>query len=122
MKRALHLLLMVWIALQSTLVQAHMVEESLHQLGHSVQATETAANEALDKATDKAVLDADHEDSCSVLVCAHPVGALHSSFKFCWGQLSCLPPSTVLPLASAHPVDDIERPKWPTTALGVAGI
>lgn len=110
MKRALVLLLMVWIALQSTLVQAHMVEESLHQLGHTVQAA------------DEAVSDAEHEESCAVLVCTHPFGVFYSTFKSCWGQLSCLPPSTVSPLESAHAVDDIERPKWPPLALGVAGI
>lgn len=110
MKRALVLLLLVWIALQSALVQAHMVEESLHQSSH------------LSQATDEGVADADHDDSCSVVVCGHPLGAFHSTSENFWGQLPCSPPSTVLPLESAQAVDDIERPKWPTTALGVAGI
>ena len=110
MKRALYFLLMVWIALQSTLVQAHMVEESLHQLSHSAQAMDVDA------------ADADQDESCSVVVCGHPVGTLHANAKLAWGLLSFLPPSTVLPLESAHAVDDIERPKWSTTAPGVAGI
>ena len=114
MKRAFVLLLMVWIALQSTLVQAHMVEQSLHQLGHTVQ----AAN----KATSVTVWDAEHDESCTVVACAHPLGAFYSTFKSYWGPFSCLPPFTVLPLQSACAVDDIERPKWPTLALGVAGI
>lgn len=114
MKRALYLLLMVWIALQSTLVQAHMVEESLHQLSHTAQ----AAGEA----SDEAVADAEQDESCTVMMCSHPVGTFYSSSQLGWGQLSCSPPSTVQPLESAHAVDDIERPKWPTTAPGVAGI
>ena len=114
MKRALVLLLMVWIALQSTLVQAHMVEESLHQLGHTVQAA--------DEAVSLTAWDAEHEESCTVVACAHPFGAFYATFKSGWGQLSCQPPSTVLPLESAHAVDDIERPKWSSLALGVAGI
>ena len=114
MKRALYLLLMVWIALQSTLVQAHMVEESLHQLSH----TALSAGEA----SDDAVADAEQDESCTVVMCSHPVGAFYSISKLCWGQLSCSPPSTVLPLESAHAVDDIERPKWPHPAPGVAGI
>ena len=118
MKRALYFLLMVWIALQSTLVQAHMVEESLHQLSHTAQ----SAGEAAGEAADHAVADAEQDESCTVVMCSHPVGAFYSISKLCWGQLSCSPPSTVLPLESAHAVDDIERPKWPTTAPGVAGI
>lgn len=114
MKRALYLLLMCWIALHSTLVQAHMVEESLHQLSHTAQAA--------DEAADEAVVDAEHEESCTVVVCGHPVGAVYAISKLCWGQLSCSPPSTVRALESAHAVDDIERPKWPTAAPGVAGI
>ena len=110
MKRALYFLLMVWIALQSALVQAHMVEESLHQLSHTAQAS------------DEAVADAEQEESCTVVACGHPVGALYSISKLSWGQLSSSPPSTVLPLESAHPVDDIERPKWPKFAPSVAGI
>ncbi|OYT92593.1 MAG: hypothetical protein CFE43_08075 [Burkholderiales bacterium PBB3] len=110
MKRALYFLLMVWIALQSTLVQAHMVDESLHQLSHTAQAA------------DDANADAEQDESCTVVMCSHPIGAFYSISKLCWGQLSCSPPSTVQPLESAHAVDDIERPKWPTTAPGVAGI
>ena len=110
MKRALYLLLMVWITLQSTLVQAHMVEESLHQLSHSVQMS------------DIAVTDAEQEESCTMVMCSHPVGAFYSSSQLCWGQLSGTLPSTVLPLESAHALDDIERPKWPLAAPGVAGI
>ncbi len=110
MKRTLYFLLMVWIALQSALVQAHMVKESLHQLSHSAQ----LANDAMP--------DADQEGSCTVVACSHPVGVFYASSKVCRGHLSCLPPSAVLPLPSAHAPDDIERPKWPTTALGVAGI
>ena len=110
MKRALVLLLMVWIALQSTLVQAHLVEESLHQLKHTVHVADEAAS------------DVEQDEPCTVVVCSHPVGTFYSSFKMCWGQLTCSPPSTVKPLESAHAVDDIERPKWPTPALGVAGI
>lgn len=118
MKRALYLLLMVWIALQSTLVQAHMVDESLHQLSHTAQ----AAGEASDEASSEALADAEQDESCTVVMCSHPIGAFYSISKLCWGQLSCSPPSTVQPLESAHAVDDIERPKWPTTAPGVAGI
>lgn len=110
MKRALYFLLMVWIALQFTLVQAHMVEESLHQLSHSVQMSDTA------------VTDAEQEESCTMVMCSHPVGAFYSSSQICWGQLSGTPPSSVLPLESAHALDDIERPKWPLAAPGVAGI
>ena len=110
MKRGFYLLLMVWIALQSTLLQAHMVEESLHLLSHTAQ---LAGDE---------VSDAEHEEACALSVCSHPASAAYSGSKLCLGQLSCLPPSTVLPLESAHAVDDIERPKWSTTALGVAGI
>ena len=113
MKRALYFLLMVWIALQSTLVQAHLVEESLHQLSHSAQ---------MDQAADEAASDTEQDESCTVVLCSHPVGAFYSSSKLFWGALSCSPPSTVTPLESAHAVDDIERPKWPTPAPGVAGI
>lgn len=116
MKRALYLVLMVWIALQSALVQAHMVEETLHQLSHTAQA---GADNVPDADADA---DADQEDSCAVVVCSHPVGAVYSISKLSWGQLSCSPPSTALPLKSAHPVDDIERPKWPNPAPSVAGI
>ena len=94
MKRALYFLLMVWIALQSTFVQM----------------------------SDIAVTDAEQEESCTMVMCSHPVGAFYSSSQLCWGQLSGTPPSTVLPLESAHALDDIERPKWPLAAPGVAGI
>ena len=110
MKRALYLVWMVWIALQSTLVQAHMVEESLHQLSHTAQAA------------DEANADAEQDESCTMVMCSHPIGAFNSSSQLCWGQLSDTPPSTVLPLESAHALDDIERPKWPLAAPGVAGI
>ena len=110
MKRALYFLLMVWIALQSTLVQAHMVEESLHQLSHAAQVA------------DDATADAEQDEACTVMVCSHPVGAFYSNSQLYWGQLTGSPPSTVLPLESAHAVDDIERPKWPNPAPGVAGI
>ncbi len=110
MKRALYLLLMVWIALQSALVQAHMVEESLHQLSHSVQAV------------DAGVADAEQDEPCAVVMCSHPVGAFCSDSGLCWDQRSFFPPSTVQPMESAHAIDDIERPKWPTAAPGVAGI
>ena len=110
MKRALYLLLMCWIALQSTLVQAHMVEESLHRLSHTEQAA------------DEAISDAHHDESCSVLLCSHPVGAVHSSSRLYGGQLNSLLPSTVLPLVSEHALADIERPKWSTAAPGVASI
>lgn len=110
MKRALYLLLMVWITLQSTLVQSHMVEESLHQLSHTTQVA------------DDAVADAEQDESCTVVTCSHPVGDIYLISKLCWGQLSCALPSTVLPLESAHAVDDIERPKWSNPAPRVAGI
>ena len=110
MKRALYLLLMVWIALQSAMVQAHRVEEGLHQLSHMVQAVGDASS------------DAEQEDSCAMVVCSCPVGSFYSSVKFCWDQPSCSPPSTVVPLETAHAVDDIERPKWPPAAPCVAGI
>ncbi len=110
MKRTLYFLLMVWIALQSALVQAHMVKESLHQLSHVAQAAADA------------VPDTEQDEFCTEVVCSHPVGALYQSSKLVWGQLSCSPSSTVLPLESAHAVDDIDRPKWPPAALGVAGI
>lgn len=110
MKRTLHLVLIVWIALQSALVQAHVVEESLHQLAHAVQVA------------DQFAADTDHDEPCSVAVCCHPAGVFFTNLKLGWGPLSYLPPSTVLPLKSAHAADDIERPKWPTTAPGVAGI
>lgn len=110
MKRAFHLLLMVWITLQSTLVQAHMVEESLHQLSHTTQVA------------DDAVADAGQDESCNVITCSHPVGDIYLISQLCWGQLSCSVPSTVLPLESAHAVDDIERPKWSNPAPCVAGI
>lgn len=110
MKRAFYFLLMVWIALQSTLVQAHMVEESLHELGHFAMAMDGSS------------ADAEHDDSCAMALCSHPVGGLYGSTKLALGSLSFFPPSTAVPLESAHAVDDIERPKWPTTAPGVAGI
>ena len=110
MKRALYLLLMCWIALQSTLVQAHMVEESLHLFSHTEQAA------------DEAISDAHHDESCSVLLCSHSVGAVHSGSRLYGGQLNGLLPSTVLPLVSEHAVADIERPKWSYAAPGVAGI
>jgi hypothetical protein len=110
MKRALVLLLMVWIALQSALVQAHMVEESLHQSNHTVHVP------------DEGISDAHHEESCTVVVCGHPVAAFYSVGQLCWGQLSCSPPFTVRPLESAHSVHDIERPKWSMSAPEVAGI
>ncbi len=110
MKRALYLLLMVWIALQSAMVQAHMVEESLHQLSHTVQAVEEATS------------DAEQEETCAMAVCSCPVGSFYYSAKFYWDQQSCSPPSTAVPLESAQAVDDIERPKWPPAAPGVAGI
>jgi hypothetical protein len=110
MKRVLYFLLMVWIALQSALVQAHMVGESLHQLSHTAQAIGDA------------VLDAEHDELCVEVVCSHPVGAMYQSPNLSWGQMSSSPPSTVLLLQSAHALDDIERPKWPTAAPGVAGI
>ena len=110
MKRAFYFVLMVWIALQSTLVQAHMVEESLHQLSHSTQVS------------DLGLTDPDEDEACEVVMCSHPVGGLCASTKLAFGSLSFPPPSTVLPLESAHSVDDIERPKWSTTAPGVAGI
>ncbi len=110
MKRALYFVLMCWIALQSVMVQAHVVEESLHQLAHAVQVT------------DQLDVDIDHDEPCSVAVCCHPVGVLFASEKLGGDQLTFLPPSTVLLLQSAHALDEIDRPKWPTTALGVAGI
>lgn len=110
MKRALVILFMVWIALQSVLVQAHMVEESLHQSNHAVQAS------------DEGISDAEHEESCNVVVCGHPMGAFNSSAHVCWGQLSCSPSLTVLPLESAHALDDIDRPKWSMPVPDVAGI
>jgi hypothetical protein len=110
MKRAMYLLLVVWIALQSALVQAHMVKESLHQIDHTVQLSHHS------------MPDADHDGACTVAACCHPVGAFYMSAKLSWDPLTCLPPTTVLPLQSAHAPDDIERPKWPTTTPGVAGI
>lgn len=110
MKRALYLLLMVWIAVQSALVQAHMVEESLHQLSHTAQAA------------DGALADANQDEPCTVVMCSHPVGAFYSTTKLCCGELTCSPPSTVRPLGSAHALADIERPKWTHAASSVAGI
>ena len=110
MKRALYLVLICWIALQSMLVQAHMVEESLHQFSHSVHAADDVTS------------DSEQDGSCTAVFCGHPVGDLHYISKLCWGQLSCSLPSTVLPLESAHSLDDIERPKWSNPAPCVAGI
>lgn len=115
MKRALVLLLLVWIALQSALVQAHLVEESLHHFSHSVQVSG-------DDVADAADADIEQGEACTVVVCSHPVGTFNSQTPLCWGQRSCSPPSTVLPLQSAHAPDDIERPQWPAPASGVAGI
>lgn len=110
MKRALYFVLMCWIALQSVLVQAHEVEESLHQLAHAVQVADQLAT------------DADHDEPCSVAVCCHPVGFFYTSVKLGGDRLTCSPPSTVLPLKSAHALDDIDRPKWPFAAPCVAGV
>jgi hypothetical protein len=110
MKRALCLLLMVWIALQSALVQAHFVQESLHQLGHSVQLG------------GESVVSAEQDEPCSAVVCSHPSGVFQSGVEHYWGQHSAVRPYTVVPLESAHVADDIERPKWPVAAPGVASI
>lgn len=110
MKRAMVLLLIFWIALQSGLAQAHMVEKNLHQLSHTVQAT------------DESVAEEGHDESCITLVCCPPIGALYSSSQISLDSRSTLRPSTAVPLETAHPVDDIERPKWPKTDPGVAGI
>ena len=57
------LFLIVWIALQSALVQAHMVKESLHQIDHTVQLSHHS------------MPDAAHGGACTVAACCLPVGA-----------------------------------------------
>ena len=110
MRRVLQLLLMTWIILQSVLVQAHVVEESMHQWSDSVQIS------------DASVAGAEKCEPCSTMTCTHPVGAF-----FCELQTSGCPRSvkvkpTVLRLKFSSALADIERPKWSPATLGVASI
>ena len=110
MKRALYFLLMVWIALQSALVQAHVVAEDLHPLMHAAHLADHSASEA------------DSDEPCDMVVCGHPVGASSMGYGLVFAAQPFLAPMRVMHLSSLALLDDIERPKWPTTAPGVAGI
>ena len=110
MKRALYLLLMVWIALQSALVQAHVVTEDLHLLKHAAHVADHSASEA------------DADEPCEMVVCGHPVGASCLGQGVHFAAQPSVAPTQVMFLLSLSPLDEIERPKWPSTAPGVAGI
>lgn len=110
MKRALYALLMVWIALQSVLVQAHVVAENLHLLKHAAHVADHPASEA------------DADEPCEMVVCGHPIGASCSGQRVDFAAQPFSAPTQVMPLLSLTLLDDIERPKWSTTAPGVAGI
>lgn len=109
MRRALYLLLTVWFALQSGLVQAHLVQESLHSLAHTAQAdVESASN-------------ADHDDECAAVVCSCPMGAIFSGIKVVRAPLTSARPVTEHLLETSMLRNDIERPQWPHASSGVAG-
>lgn len=110
MRRVLQLLLMTWIILQSVLVQAHVVEESMHQLSHSIQVS------------DASVAGAEQGEPCSAMMCTHPVGAFFDELQTsgCPRSVTVKPP--VLRLKFSSVPADIERPKWSPATLGVASI
>lgn len=110
MKRGLYFLLVVWIALQSALVQAHVLADDLHLLTHAAQGAEHSVSEA------------DSDEPCEMAVCGHPVGASSSGHKFDFAVQAFVAPKQVVSLPTLALLDDIERPKWPCAAPGVAGI
>ncbi len=110
MKRALYLIFIAWIALQSTLLQAHVVAEDLHFLMHAAHAVDQLSS------------DAGTDEPCDAVVCVHAVGVSSVGLGFEVAAQSFVLPAPANPRLSLPLLDDIDRPKWPATAPRVAGI
>lgn len=112
MKRACLMLFLVWIALQSALVQAHVVAENVHLLVHTQHVGDIALGDT----------EPDGENPCGGVVCTHLLGVLAGVTVSTLTQSSAPISSHVPALISVRAADDIERPKWLCAALCAAGI